>query len=318
MDIFNKITTNSLLLCRKWLALFTAWHLMEKTRYWQTSLFKMSLFGCTVNRYNRLLLYYIPDCSKITPVVTTEILGILTTCLERIIAGSFMKKQVGKPTLNKDTEGVCVAKSPVRRASGRNQHRQRLPLHQLTRWNQINPQGIALPPGIRRHKRRAMHITALVWERAQTKAPNRWRKKASGAAATKQMLFLCLLPPPFQVPAKQGAVIWSVFGCSIQPWEVSKPSDLIRAARVPQGWVTDRPANHAAESLHQASIKPWLLTWHKERREATAAERPIRTARPCAPCTAASERADRIPSHLANKTAQSCSVRLLLKRYGTG
>lgn len=95
------------------------------------------------------------------------------------------------------------------------------------------------------------------------KAPNRCKKKASRDA--KQMLFLFPLPPPLQVCAKRGAVIWSVFCCSIQPWEVSKPSDLIRARRVPGAeWRTDLPI-----TWQRASIKQRLFTWHErnEQRE---------------------------------------------------
>lgn len=75
---------------------------------------------------------------------------------------------------DKDNEGCAAAlpsqqreSSPVREAHGRNQNRQWLPPHQLTHWNQINPQGVTLPSGILHHKWRAMHITALVrWVRA--------------------------------------------------------------------------------------------------------------------------------------------------------
>lgn len=66
--------------------------------------------------------------------------------------------------------GGCACKSAVRRISGRNQNRQRLPVHQLARWNQINPQGVVLPSGILHHKWRAMHITALLREWEQHKS----------------------------------------------------------------------------------------------------------------------------------------------------
>lgn len=97
------------------------------------------------------------------------------------------------------------------------------------------------------------------------KAPNRCKKKASGGADAKQMLFLFLLPPPLQVCAKRGAVIWSVFRWSIQPWEVSKPSDLIRVRRGPGAeWRIDLPI-----TWQRASIKQRLFTWHErnEQRE---------------------------------------------------
>lgn len=90
-------------------------------------------------------------------------------------------------------------------------------------------------------------------------APNRCKKKASGGADAKQMLFFRLLPPPLQVCAKRGAVIWSVFCWSIQPWEVSKPSDLIRARRVPGAeWRIDLPI-----TWQRASIKQRLSTWRE-------------------------------------------------------
>lgn len=95
-----------------------------------------------------------------------------------------------------------------------------------------------------------------------TKAPNRCKKKASGSVDAKQMLSLFLLPPPLRVCAKRGVVIWSVFCWSIQPWEVSKPSDLIRAGRVPGAeWRIDLPITR-----QRASIKQRLFTW-RERNE---------------------------------------------------
>lgn len=97
------------------------------------------------------------------------------------------------------------------------------------------------------------------------KAPNRCKKKASRGANTKQMLFFCLLPPPLHVCAKRGVVIWSVFCWRIQPWEVSKPSDLIRARRVPGAeWRIDLPI-----TWQRASIRQQLFTWHErnEQRE---------------------------------------------------
>lgn len=133
-------------------------------------------------------------------------------------------------------------------------------------------------------------------------------KQASGAAGTKQMLFLRLLPPPLQVPAKQGPVIWSVFCCSIQPWEVSKPSDLIRAVRVPGvEWRIDLPITR-----QNAFIKPWLLTWHKERREA------VRKERHCV-CTRLLKRLTRSPAILQIKNNRKLQRQDAFKAYkGTG
>lgn len=159
----------------------------------------------------------------------------------------------------------CAAKSAkgstVGGKHGRNQNRRWLPLHQLTHWNQINPLGVTLPSGILHRKWRAMRDAALArWARTtQKKAPNRCKRKASRGEDTKQMLLLCVRPPPLRVCAKRGAVIWSVLCWSIQPWEVSKPSDLIRARRVPGAeWRIDLPI-----TWQRVSIKQQLFTWHE-------------------------------------------------------
>lgn len=127
------------------------------------------------------------------------------------------------------------------------------------------------------------------------KAPNRCKKEASGGADTKQMLLLRVLPPPLRVCAKKrGAVIWSVFCWSIQPWEVSKPSDLIRAGRVPGAeWRIDLPI-----TWQRASIKRRLFTW-RQRNEQGETNKDGQAQR---------SEADEIPGRLTNKTTQSRGI----------
>lgn len=203
-----------------------------------------------------------------------EILAITTLTTQFFLNWRRLtESQVQKHRQRQWSLGGCVAKSalnpPVRRACGGNQNRQWLPFHQLTHWNHINPQGVTVPSGILYYKWREIHIAALVRQQEQAKAPYRCKKKktASRAVDTKQMLFLCLLPLYKSIQNKGPSFDLSS-ACSIQPWEVSKPNNLIRAARIPRAeWQIDLPIKQ-----QKASIKPRLLTWNKEKREATEVE----------------------------------------------
>lgn len=135
------------------------------------------------------------------------------------------------------------------------------PLHQLTRRNQISPGGVTLPSGILRRKWRAMHGTALArWARTTQKHQTGVKRRPPGVGGGAQTQNRCFsFFHLYKSVQKRGAVIWSVFCRSIQPWEVSKPSDLIRARRVPGAeWRIDLPI-----TWQRASIKQRLFTWHQ-------------------------------------------------------
>lgn len=153
--------------------------------------------------------------------------------------------------------------STVGGTHGRNQNRRWLPLHQLTRWNQINPLGVTLPSGILHRKWGAMHVDAPArWAKMPQKHQTGVKRRPRGARTQNRCFSFACCRHLYAAVQKRGAIIWSVFCWSIQPREVSKPSDLIRARRVPGAeWRIDLPI-----TWQRASIKQRLFTW-RERNE---------------------------------------------------
>lgn len=105
-----------------------------------------------------------------------------------------------------------------------------------------------------------MHITALLSKR-DTKAPNRCRRGPLGLQALNRCFASASCRHLYKALQNKGPSFDLCSAVASKPWEVSKPSDLIRAARVPRAeWRMDLPI-----TPQKASIKLWLLTWYKEK-----------------------------------------------------